>query len=188
MKHFLMTVLLITALCLIVSGCSDELVKDNPSVTSSGNISEIIVRGANMETDVNTTPLSDVAEPIVFTGDDILWFNETTREIRFKSSVANDRNPIISNHQTLRFYFGDEYLFSSLIYVNSISSQVFNSLVFYYSILENKYFLLDGYPPDTSVFQDTQNANQSRDDNRKQIESQWTIFIDQLKKEGKYQK
>jgi hypothetical protein len=88
-----------------------------------------------------------------------------------------------------------EYLFSSMIYVTGLSSQVFNSLVFYYNITENKYFLHDGYPvidggitlvemyAGVSVIVNEM-YQQIRDENMQKIESEWNTFIAQMKKDG----
>ena len=137
---------------------------------------------------------------IVFTGNDILWFNETTKEIRFNDNFS--MKDVFSGFRSLKFYMDGKYLFSSMIYVNSTSSQVFNSLVFYYNMMENKYFLLDGYPDinngdvlidrwlstgsNSLVPATNELIQQIRDENRQQIESEWEKFISQLKKEGRY--
>ena len=170
---------------LLLGGChpsSEEL----PEQT----LSAIVVRSFN---DVATTRSevinNDAAGQVVFTGEDILWFNETTKELRFINNASN--KPSVINNQTIlnniafRFFIDDEYLFSSMIYANSLNSQIFNSLVFYYNIVENKFFLLDGYP-DVSVLSNPQESQALRNENMQKIASEWRAFIDQLKKEGRY--
>jgi hypothetical protein len=73
-----------------------------------------------------------------------------------------------------------------MIFVSDLSSAVYNSLVFYYSIIENKFYLADGYPMDASVLQNPQEARDIRDENRRQIANEWNRFIAQMKLEGKY--
>jgi hypothetical protein len=134
----------------------------------------------------NSILLRDKTAQIVFTGDDILWYNGSTKELRFKNNYAIKQKT--QNSVALSFYFGDEYQFSSIIYVSSDSNPIFNYLVFYYNTTENKYFLSVGYP-DTSVLSDMQNvenAEAERISNYQNIATEWNKFIDQLKKEGRY--
>jgi len=196
------TVLLFVAvLGFLLNGCAKEndVSSDNtPSLASVGPPA-IIVRASNDEISTGSSTRSDEMGTVVFTGNDILWFNETTKEIRFNDNFS--MKDVFSGFRSLKFYMDGKYLFSSMIYVNSTSSQVFNSLVFYYNIMENKYFLLDGYPAinngdvliggwlnmnGSSVPATNELIQQIRDENRQQIESDWNKFINQLKKEGKY--
>ncbi|MDR1723919.1 MAG: hypothetical protein LBR84_08310 [Tannerella sp.] len=123
-------------------------------------------------------------EPIIFTGNDILWFDGATGEIRFRDNMANTNS--LSLWRSVKFYIGDDYLFSSMIFVSDLSSAIYNSLVFYYSIIENKFYLADGYPMDTSVLSDPQKAQDERDDNMRKIENEWNKFITLMKQEEKY--
>jgi len=129
-----------------------------------------------------------IVEAIIFTGDQMLWFNETTKEIRFKDNSA--MKAAFTNVQVIKFYLADEFLFSAFVRVNSPSSEIINSLVFYYNPTENKYYLLDGYPPDNlsqnqPVPPDTSGA---REQNMNQIATGWDKFINQLKKDKKHTK
>jgi len=92
----------------------------------------------------------------------------------------------LSLWRSVKFYIGEDYLFSSMIFVSDLSSAIYNSLVFYYSIIENKFYLADGYPMDTSVLSDPQKAQDERDDNMRKIENEWNKFITLMKQEGKY--
>ena len=193
--------LFVVVLCFLITGCTKDYVEENgdkPTSSSSNDKSSgIIVRASNEELVIESTIRSADEEPIVFTGDDILWFNETTKEFRFKDNYS--MKDAFSGFRSIKFYMDGAYLFSSMICINSLSSQVFNSLVFYYSITENKYFLLDGYP----VINDgnltindwmwnrpatNETIQNIRDENRKKIESEWNNFIDLLSKEGRLKK
>ena len=192
------TVLLFVAvLGFLLYGCTKDSPYDTVREGSLASVGPpaIIVRASNDE----ITTRSDEMGTVVFTGNDILWFNETTKEIRFNDNFS--MKDVFSGFRSLKFYMDGKYLFSSMIYVNSTSSQVFNSLVFYYNMMENKYFLLDGYPAinngdvliggwlnmnGSSVPATNELIQQIRDENRQQIESDWNKFINQLKKEGKY--
>jgi hypothetical protein len=176
-------VLFITVVCLLLSGCANENLKDleNGPFGTKDSIG-IIVRAASVD---NSTKKS-VNEPIVFTGNDMLWFNESTKEIRFKDNVS--KKAAFSNVQTLKFFILDDYLFSSKVSVNSSSVEIINSLVFYYNTAENKYYLLDGYPPEKQILipNDATGIQNERTENMHMIAAEWNKFITQLKKDGKH--
>jgi hypothetical protein len=58
-------------------------------------------------------------------------------------------------------------------------------LVFYQSLIENKYYLNDGYPSIKS-FNNDPTVQAERDANMKKIAPEWNKFIEQMKKEGRY--
>ena len=172
-----------TAFCFfILLGCSKEVadLEAAPNEpTASSPVVGVIVRASTIENATVSEITDGVEEPIVFTGNDIQWFSESTKEIRFKNNLS--LKTALSTVQVIKFYVGGEFLFSSLVHVNSLSSQIINSLVLYYNIAENKYYLLDGYPPLL-----TSDKNGSRIENMKQIEDEWNKFINQLKNDSKY--
>ena len=201
-KVFLLVASLI---CFLSNGCSKLVteIADEPPLSTSG--SSIFVRSTSAETATNNTfDSNNVGQP-VFSGNDILWFNEITRELRFKDNFAL-RQTILKN-DAISFFIKDEYLFSSLVYVSSKGEQLINSMVLYYNQVENKYFLLDGYPEhyiehymldkveytgskdiditDRDDIRDLpQYIKDLRAENALKIESEWERFINQLKKEG----
>jgi hypothetical protein len=163
-----------------LSGCSPGAEEEIPSTAS-----RLIVRTASEEVTARSAG-GNLSEAIVFTGDDILWFNETTKEIRFKDNVSN--NPHNKGFgKSIKFYIDDEYLFSSMVYVSDISSLTYNSPVFYYNLTENKFYLKDGYP-DASVLQNGEAAQAERDENMRKIAAEWNRFIELMKNEGRYRK
>ncbi|MDR2121325.1 MAG: hypothetical protein LBP64_10715 [Tannerella sp.] len=176
--------LIITLAGFSLCGCSpgsDENVQDA--------VSRLTVRaaGAEITTKSSTVPAS---EPVVFTGNDILWYNETTGELRFINNFTqnDDMRPYLYGSR-FKFYLEDEYLFSSVIYSSSLDSRIHNNLVFYYDIIENKFYLAVGYPP-IEAFHNTPEIQAEmqaeRDANRKKIETEWNRFIEQMKREGRY--
>jgi hypothetical protein len=122
---------------------------------------------------------------VLFTGDDILWFQESTGEIRFENNIS--QKEIIQGvlDRSIRFYIDDEYLFSSMICVSDLHSQVYNSLVFYYSQIENRFYLKDGYP-DVSVLHDSARQQSLRDANMAGIQREWERFTNCLKAENRW--
>jgi hypothetical protein len=129
-------------------------------------------------------------EPIFFTGSDILWFNGTSAEIRFKDNITQRNKINAVSYKTIKSYLGDDYLFSSLICASEVSSQIYNSLVLFYSQTENRFYLKDGYP-DISIGSGWDDLTaikiqEERDKNKKAIADEWNKFIQQLKKENRY--
>ena len=167
--------LLTTLVCVLSSGCSSD-----PMYVGESSLmdmtSKIIVRDPLSETVESSA--SDVKGQVVFTGDDILWFNETTRELRFKDN--NAKKTVVSTHKTLSFYIDDEYLFTATSYSSgaSANSQTFSGLLFYYNSTENKYYLITFYELGSS---EREPPNDASDETFK-----WSKFIDQLKQEGRY--
>lgn len=150
------------------------------------SISGIIVRAANAEIATRSAIRnSAMEEPVAFSGEDVLWFNETTKELRFKNNTAIKSVLTGINMPALKFYIDDEYLFTSMRYVSDLTSAIYNSLVFYYNVIENKFYLMDGYPR-AAVLSDPQKAQELRDENMRRIASEWNKFIEQLKKEERY--
>jgi len=176
MTNFLL--LITTLTCILLTGCRTE-----SEVVQELTESRINARASSVDIITRSVQNNGVTGEIVFTGNDILWFNETTKEIRFKDNSLYKSAAF--SYPSIEFYIDDEYLFSSMTYVNSLSSQTFNRLVFYYDILGNKYYLADGYP-EVSVLLDPQEAQVLRDENMQKISSEWNKFIIQLKTEGRY--
>ena len=169
-----------TVLCLFLSGCStgpfdkDIPIEEDPITDTYG----IIVRASKIE----TIAMSDVLEPVVFTGNDILWFNESTREIRFNNNVS--MKAAFTNVEALKFYIDDDFLFSTLVNVNGSGTQNINSLTFYYNAAENKYYLSGGYSTSADLGDGESGQDLPSD---VYIGAEWGRFIDQLKKDGKLQ-
>ena len=169
-----------TLVCILSSGCSSEITNAEMYYGSSLNdkTSKITVRAPLSETVESSA--SDIKEQVVFTGDDILWFNETTKELRFKDN--NAKKTIVSTHKTLSFYIDNEYLFTASTYSSGISanSQTFSGLLFYYNSTENKYYLIYG---NELVSADTFDPPRDAPD---RSSSEWSKFIEQLIQEKRY--
>ena len=188
-------ILFTTILFVLSSGCHSH-VAEYGMMLGGAFTSKIIVRASKAEFATGSTTGSEALGQVIFTGDDILWFNETTKELRFKDNLLS--KPVVLDHAAISFYMDDAYLFSSIIYASSLSSQIYNSLVLFYNITENKFFLLNGYP-DISILQNTDGnsfpagaedmaavSQELRAENMQKIASEWNIFINQLKKEGRH--
>lgn len=115
---------------------------------------------------------------ILFTGDDIEWFDPSTREIKFNGIKPNPSK--ISGGATLEFRIGEQPLFSRIHFVSSINSQAFLDMVLYYDLIADKYYLDDCYP-NTKAMRETPEVKQHISER----EAQWQPFIEALKAEGK---
>ena len=124
------------------------------------------------------------AERVLFTDNDIEWFDPVTRELRFRSHAEPLREaiPLLAG---IDFYLGGEYLFSGgATYVDLICSQMFDDLVLCCGkidgevIDDGRYYLYDCYP---LQFIDTDEVKA----NRLRRASQWEAFLKYLESKGK---
>ena len=89
----------------------------------------------------STTPLSipctTATIDILFTEDDIEWFNVSTREIRFKKQDEQLFNKLMKNYykEGLEFRLGDNLLFEVSRFVSDFDSRIFYDLVLHYSLI-----------------------------------------------------
>ena len=100
MKRFYLF-LSILFLTIFMSSCSND--PSNPFPEEG--YSKLIIKA-------ETKSANEPTEKIIFTGDDILWFNGTTKEIRFKDNYYQQNS--ISLYANIKFYLDDKYLFSTL--------------------------------------------------------------------------
>ena len=177
-QTFIFIMLIMTFIYLLSSGC-----RPDSDVFPEHTLSSITVKTIND----GMTPGSATADAtgeIVFTGNDILWFNESTKEIRFRNNASHKSDVLNLNTRTIGFYIDDNYLFSAIC-VSSLGSQTYNSLVFYCDIIGNRYYILNGYPEEYVPSDGTLIATGEQNNPMQQIASEWSAFINQLKKEDK---
>jgi len=79
-------------------------------------------------------------EEFAFTGDDILSYNLTNKEIVFNESVYNN---IINNYQIYNIYINDNLLLENIFVTRDINSWVVTDLVLFH---ENKFYLCYEHP------------------------------------------
>lgn len=160
---------LMIPLLLLLAGCEkkESVGVDGPSL--------IFAVGCNpVEETSENSGWFDTDEDIVFSGDDIEWFNAETREIKFKEAFSPYSIPM---YKEIRFELSGEVLFSAMTFATDINSQIFNDLVLYYSMQRKKYYLNDSYP--AHIFTEQARINK---ENRAVA---WARFLEQLKAEGK---
>ncbi|MCE5331852.1 MAG: hypothetical protein LLF95_06905, partial [Bacteroidales bacterium] len=138
------------------------------------------------------------AAKTVFTGDDIVSYNGKTGEIQFKQNVLSQKNQDPPDTDgSLDFYVKDQFLFS-LYYriISSIDNGFYSVPLIYHSFLDDKYdkyYIVDGYPWGITIDESARartvqagSVEQIRKANAEKILSGWRLFVDELKKEGKY--
>ncbi len=127
------------------------------------------------------------AEGVLFTDNDIEWFDPVTRELRFRDTMEPLREKIPLTTE-IDFYLDGEYLFSGgATYVGLIYSQMFDDLVLCCGKIDDeviddgRYYLYDCYPPQ---FIDDERVKA----NRQRRTPQWEAFLKYLESKGKLRK
>lgn len=124
-------------------------------------------------------------ETILFSEEDIVCFNVTTREITFKDTEKPLYRRLEPFHK-IEFHLGDEVLFTVSSFVGVWDSRIFEDIVLCYGNPESinlygKYYLYDCYP---LQYEDTEAVKANREKNK----SQWETFIRYLDSKGKLKK
>ena len=124
---------------------------------------------------------SDSDEQLLFTEQDIEWFDVTTREIKFRP-MHDEPYKILTPYREIKFCLGDETLFVVSSFVSDIHSMIFTDLVLHYDVIsdpgQGHYYLHDCYP--------SQFINDERvQANRAKRAEQWETFTKYLESKGK---
>ena len=136
------------------------------------------------ETNQSETRSASDAYQVLFTEDDIEWFNVTTREIKFKDT----EEPLykrLEPYREIQFYLGDNALFVVSSFVSDIHSMIFTDLVLHYDLIsdpnQGHYYLHDCYPSQFINDERTQANIEKR-------AGQWELFTYYLESKGKLRK
>ena len=122
---------------------------------------------------------------VLFTDDDIEWFNVETRELKFKESVG-ELYKKLQTFRKIQIRLNDEALFEVSSFVGLWDSRIFDDLVLCYGnqesiTIDGSYYLYDCYP---LQFANTE-AVQS---NIAKNVAQWKTFVEYLDSKGKLKK
>lgn len=184
MKHFKdfawMMAIAIATLSLPMTACSNDDEATNVKKEKQPELMAKLSAYGYSEEHTWTRGSADV----VFTDDDIEWFDLNTRELRFRDTMEplREKMPYLAG---VEFYLDGEYLFPSrATFVGLICSQMFDDLVLCCGkmdggvIDDGHYYLYDCYP------------TQFIDDERVQANclrraSQWEAFLNYLEGKGK---
>lgn len=123
---------------------------------------------------------SDGYEQLLFTEQDIEWFDVGNHEIMFRKMYKQPYE-IMEPFREIKFYLGDRTLFVCS-FVSDWDSRVYTNLVLHYDVITNPnqvhYYLQDCYPPQI-VDTDEVKAN------IKKNAEQWELFTSYLEFKGK---
>ena len=130
---------------------------------------------------------SEDDDNVIFTENDICYFDVNTRELKFFGEMDSLYKKI-GVLAGIEFHLGDKALFSgSCTSANLICSQIFDDIVLCYGDIDddgsvrNGYYLLDCYP---SWYSDSDVVKA----NRAKHAGEWATFIEYLDSKGKLRK
>ena len=164
MRYLVLICTVLFSLC----GCSDdtELSKDvqKSKITAVARYS------------ITSKINNNVTEPeLLFTGDDIAWFNPNSREIKFTTVKSEPFS--LPMYAKIDINLENETLFTIVAHINDAVDRAYDDLVLFYDLETSKYYLYDNYPaywsPETAEI------------NRQNREVSWNKFLEQLKREGR---
>ena len=186
MKHYRLLVWMmeIALASMTTTACSlDGNEPEKPFVTYPTSETTLYACGISQ---TGTRSASDL-DNVLFTENDIEWFDVSTRELHFRDTMEPlcEKIPLLAS---IDFYLGGEYLFSGgVTYVGLICSQVFHDLVLCCGKLDGEvvddghFYLYDCYP---LQFIDTDAVKANREKNA----TKWKTFIKYLESKGKLKK
>lgn len=135
----------------------------------------------------NADKATESEKDIVFAENDIKSFSISTGEIVFNDFTAEEiERRMIGNGLSLRYYIGDELLFNSIFAIPKSSSIVYNNLSLI--VVDDKCYLLNGYPSLDIIGYNKEEHKQLRDENILKNKKSWDIFIKYLDEKGKLSK
>ena len=183
MKHYktFAWMMAIAIASMTMTACSSgDIETEKPFTTCPASETTLYACGINQS---GTRSMTDV-DNIIFTEDDIEWFNITTREIKFKDT----EEPLykrLEPYREIKFYLGDNALFVVSSFVSDIHSMTFTDLVLHYDLIsdpnQGHYYLHDCYPSQFINDERTQANIEKR-------ASQWELFTYYLESKGKLRK
>ena len=183
MKHYktFAWMMAIAIASMTMTACSsDDIETEKPFTTCPTLETTLYACGINQS---GTRSMTDV-DNIIFTEDDIEWFNVTTREIKFRD-MDEPLYKRLEPYREIKFYLGDNALFVVSSFVSDLHSMIFTDLVLHYDVITDPghghYYLHDCYP--------SQFINDERTQaNIKKNAGQWELFTYYLESKGKLRK
>ena len=167
----------------VTTACSlDGNEPEKPFVTCPAHDASLYACGIS-ESETRST--SD-EQNVLFTDNDIEWFNVNTREIKFRDMDEPLYKRMQPFHE-IEFYLGDNDLFVVSSFVGDWDSRIYTDLVLHYDEIsdtnqgQSHYYLRDCYPPQ---FADTDEVKA----NIKKNAEQWKLFTYYLENIGKLRK
>ena len=182
-NSFWMMAIATASLAMSMTACSsDDNETAKPFTTDPVESSTLYACGISQD---GTRGVTDAAN-VVFTEDDILWFDVNTRELKFKETEEPIYKKLEPFHE-IEIRLGDDALFVVSSFVGLWDSRVFDNLVLCYGKMDSEvshdgnYYLYDCYP---LQFIDTDAVKANREKNA----AQWETFTKYLESKGKLKK
>ena len=182
MKRNVLTMAIATVgLATMLTACSLDNEVEKPFIIDPVYETRLLARGISSQ----KTETSNV----IFTDDDIEWFNVNTRELKFKKT-KEELDKLLKPYDAIEFQLsgaGIVNLFKVSNYVNLFMSQIFDDLVLCYGKaddpieLNGSYYLYDCYPPQFI-------NNEIVQANREKRAQEWEYFLGYLEYKGKLRK
>ena len=180
-NSFWMVAIATACLAMSMTACSsDDNETAKPFTTDPVESSTLYACGISQD---GTRSVMEAAN-VVFTEDDILWFDVNTRELKFKEMKEPIYKRLEPFHE-IEIRLNDNALFVVSSFVGLWDSRVFDNLVLCYGNQEtiemDGYYLYDCYP--------LQFINEERvQANIKKNAAQWETFTKYLESKGKLRK
>ncbi len=159
---------MIICLAFVFSSCEGRSSEeDNSLITAMGEVSNFPVK--------DKEAISNSSD-IVFTGNDIQWFDQNTREIKFKKNIDCS---VFQTYQKIHFNLDGKFLFTAQTHASQYHSFIINDLVLFIDIFTKKCYLHDCYPLNVA-----ENNPETIANKEKRLDA-WNSFLMQLRTEYK---
>jgi hypothetical protein len=146
----------ILLLGVVIISCSNEdLVKDESLLSFKTLIPSSRLESSNIE---------EMDTVLLFTGENVEWYNGTTGEIKFKNISEDDLVTCFA----ITVCLNDEPLLFPFRFVSDVMSYVINSPVLIYEVTTHRYYIASGYPDWDFLVDDNPNKKE-RDENWKRL-------------------
>lgn len=159
---------IVICLAFVFSSCEGRSSEESDSlITAMGEVAHSPVKDKEV--------ISNSSD-IVFTGNDIQWFDQNTREIKFKKNIDCS---VFQTYQKIHFNLDGKFLFTAQTYASQHHSFVIKDLVLFIDQFTQKCYLHDCYPLSIA-----ENDPETKTNKEKRFDA-WNSFLMQLRTEYK---
>lgn len=164
-----------------MTDCQSDVLDPEIEISVSADPSENDVLYACVVEPTESRSLAS-GQNILFTEEDVEWFNAMTREIKFRDMERPLYQRLMGVHE-IEFHLGENVLFVVSSFVGLWNSQVFTDLVLCYGNqetyeIDGKYYLYDCYPFQFSDLDEVKANAEAKS-------GQWKAFISYMESLGK---